>query len=94
MSALNTIINTERTTNVTFFNVKARYARDLLVRAFTGAIDLKEGEEIDTYQVEYELTDEQVLEWMQMILLGYEMGFTTVYHQDGTKTHYPSIKGG
>lgn len=92
MSAPSTI-TTEHTTNVTFFNVKPRYARAFLARAFAGSIDLKEGEELDTYQVEYELTDEQALEWMQLILIGYEMGFTTVYHQDGTKTHYPTIKG-
>lgn len=72
-------------------DIDPRHARNLLARAFEGAIRLRDGEELDTWSIEFGMSDSEVLEWLQMALTGYELRSYAVHHDDGTATHYPCL---
>lgn len=78
--------------DVVFQNVRVDSARELLLSACRGSFVEREGHELDTYHVEYELSDQDVIKWLNMVMVGYKLSTTTEYHDDGTVTHYPCIR--
>jgi hypothetical protein len=74
---------------ITFYEVNPKSARELLVNAFRGQIGDTQNQEVDTYEIEYKLSDEQVLGWLSEALSGRGLHTRVVYQEDGTVTHYP-----
>lgn len=68
-------------------------ARKLLATSFEGEYPQREGRDVDSYAIEYEMSDEEVLEWLKKVLAGHQLSAKVTYHEDGTTTYEPCIRG-
>lgn len=85
-------VNTTTSRDVTFHEVKSYAARELLALSFQGAANLHDGEDLDLYHIEHELSDDDVLKMLSKVLAGEsEIRTKREVHEDGTSTHYPYL---